>query len=286
MRELSHFSGHTAFVQTSAKKSAVCIAGAVLLNILPWFGGPGWIWSFLLLGGAAWIAKGRPTQAQLVVWTLAVCAHALDNFYIGIGTLPWVAGAFFALRSVWSLFDASKIRRGYAPYAAIGSVLCLWTLFWTWGKITGWIGSTWMGGLDFNTHIDANGNSYIGTDYNATKWLMPIYSPMYAFTGRSLAGAFNASLVLLMLLGWTLWRDDVSRHRVRILPLAGALYLMVWVFPFLSSGYNGPIVFLLGALGIGFCTVMALRGQYEGKYDVADVTSRVKTEVKKRATSR
>lgn len=267
-------------MQTSAKTGALWIVGAVLLNVFPWFGGPGWIWSLALLGGAAWIWSGRANQAFLVAWTLAVCAHALDNFYIGLGALPWLVGAVFCVRAIWTLFDPSKIWRGYAPYAVIGALLCLWTPFWTWGRVAGWSSSMWMGGLDLNTHISpVTGDSYLGLDYNATKWLMPMYSPGYDFSGRALAGAFNASLVTLAILGWVLWRDQTSRHRTRLLPLLGSAFLLVWALPALKSGYNGPWAFVMGALGIGFCALMALRGAQAGQYDLTDVAGRVRRRV-------
>ena len=167
----------------SAKASAAWIAGAVLLNILPWFGGPGLIWSALLLGGAAWIWIGRAQPSYLVVWALVACAHALDNFYIGVGTIPWLIGAVFSLRAIATHFDVSKIKRGYAPYAIIGAILCLWTPFWTWGEVPGLSGANWMGGLDLNTHIDLNGNSYQSLDYNATKWFDALLLPEHRLFG-------------------------------------------------------------------------------------------------------
>lgn len=263
-------------METSAKTSAAWIAGAVLLNILPPFGGPGWIWSALLLAGAGWIWFGKPQQPHFVVWALIACAHALDNFYVGLGTIPWLVGAVFSLRAVAPLFDVSKIKRGYAPYAIIGALLCLWTPFWTWGHSAGWSSSMWMGGLDLRTQTDAGGGSSLGLQYNPTKWLMPYYMPGWDYTGRALAGSFNASLVALALLGWTLWRNEDFRHRTRLLPVVGALALLVWVSPFLQSGYNGPLVFLVGALGTGFCALMALKGLQSGAFDANDVVQRVK----------
>ncbi|BCM90072.1 hypothetical protein IAD21_01923 [Abditibacteriota bacterium] len=273
-------------VQTSAKKSTAWIIVAVLLNILPWFGGPGWIWSALLLGAAAWIRAGRASQWQIVVWALVVCAHTLDNTYIGLGAIPWLIGVFYALHAVWSLFDLSKIKRGYAPYAIFGALLCVVSLYWTWGEVPALNSWTFMGGLDLNTHIDANGNSSLGTDYNATKWIMPIYYPGWKYSGHALNGSFTASLIALAILGWVLWRDEAKRHTTRILPLSGAVLLVMWSFTALGNIYIGPKLFFAGALGMAFCSLMALRGQQDGKYDVSDVTARVKAEVGKRTAPR
>lgn len=273
-------------MQTSAKSSAAWIAGAVLLNIFPWFGGPGWIWSALLLAGAAWIWFGKVQPWHFVVWALAACAQAIDNFYVGLGTIPWLVGAVLSVRAVAPMFDFSRFKRGYAPYAIFGALLCLWTPFWTWGHSAGWSSSMWMGGLDLNTHIDMNGDSYLGLDYNATKWLMPYYSPGYDWTGRAETGWFNATLIVLALLGWTLWRDEEKRHRTRLLPVVGALLLCVWGFPFLKGGYRGPVVFLAGAIGMGVCALMALRGQQAGAFDANDVAGRVQAEVRKRRSPR
>ncbi len=269
-------------VQTSARKSTAWIGIAVLLNLLPWFDGPGLIWSVLLLGAAAWIRTGRASQWQLVVWGLLVGAHTLDNVYVGLGAIPWLIGLAYALYAIWPLLDLSKLKRGYAPYAIVGALLCLVSLYGTWGEIRGLSSSTFMGGLDFNSHTDANGNSYTGTDYNATKYIVPIFQPNWKYSGHALNGSFAASLIALAILGWVLWRDESNRHRTRLLPLTGAILLSMWSFTALGNIYLAPKIFFIGALGMTFCTLMALRGQQTGKYDISDVTARVKAQASKR----
>ncbi|RYX85766.1 hypothetical protein EON83_05350 [bacterium] len=273
-------------MQKTASKSTAWIIVAVVLNALPWFGGPGWIWSALLLGAAAWIRTGKASQWQIVLWALVVCAHTLDNAYVGLGAIPWLIAAFYALLAVWPLFDFSKIKRGYAPYAVIGAFLCLFSLYWTWGRVPGLSSSTFMGGLDLKMQVDANGNSYLGTDYNPTKYLMPIYYPGWDFSGRALNGSFTASLIALAILGWGLWRNEAKRYNTRLLPVVGSVFLLMWSFVALANIYVGPKLFFVGALGLGFYSLMALRGQQAGKFDAADVTARVKAEVGKRTVPR
>lgn len=273
-------------MQTSVRKSTAWIIVAVLLNILPFFGGPGLIWSALLLGFAAWIRTGRASQWQIVLWALVVCGHTFDNAYVGMGAIPWLVGAVYAVYAVWPLLDFSRIKHGYAPYAIVGALLCLISLSWTWGEIPALSSTSFVGGLDLNTHSDANGNSTTSTDYNATKYLVPIIHPNWKYSGHALNGSFAASLIALAILGWVLWRDEVKRHSTRLLPVVGSVLLVMWSFTALGNIYFGPKIFFVGALGIIFCSLMALRGHQAGKYDVADVTARVKAEARKRTAHR
>ena len=278
-------------MQSSASKSTAWVFVAVLfnvlflVNILPRFGGLGFVWSLVLLGFAAWIRTGRATRWQLVLWALLVCAHALDNFSGGLGAIAWFIGAVYALHAVWPLFDLSKIKRGYAPYAVVGAVLCLTTLFWTWGEVRV-LSPAFMGGLDLSTQSDANGNPYIGNDFNANRYVLPVLHTNWKYTGHALNGSFAASLIALAILGWVLWRDEAKRHSVRLLPVVGSVLLAMWSSTALGNLYLGPKFFFVGALGMAFCSVMALRGQQAGKYDVADVAARVKAESRKRTAPR
>ena len=279
-------------MQTSARKSTAWVFVAVLfnilflVNILPRFGGLGFLWSVLLLGFAAWIRTGRATQWQIVLWALLVCAHALDNFSSGLGTIAWFVGAVYALHAVWPLFDLAKIKRGYSPYAIVGALLCLMSLYWTWGEVRVLSRVDFMGGPELSAHNDANGSSYSGDDANANRYVLPIVRTNWKYTGHALNGSFGASLIALAILGWVLWRDEAKRHATRALPVVGSLLLLLWSCTALVNLYFGPKLFFVGALGMAFCSLMALRGQQMGKYDVADVTARVKAEARKRAAPR
>jgi len=265
-----------------AKTGALWIAGAVLLHLLPWFGGPGWVWSAVLLGGAGWIRFGQPKQWQLVAWSLVAIAHALDSVYLGLGALPWLVGGLYSLRAVLPLLDFNRWKRGYVPYAFVGSLLCLWSGFWRWGKMPPMMMSLFLGGFDYHMEAGMYGRVDTAWQYNPLQTLAPFPIPGFEWTGRGVSGWFVASLWVLFIGGWSLWKEESARYQARLVPVIGALWLLVWVFPELKSDYDGPWIFAVGALGLAFCALKTLSGQQAGAFDGPDVAARVKRRIENR----
>ena len=144
--------------------------------------------------------------------------------------------------------------------------------------------SMFLGGFDFHMQPRMYGSVDTGWQYNHNpmQTLAPLTIPGFEWTGRSVPGWLVASLWVFFIGGWSLWKDEAARTKTRLIPVIGALWPLVWVFPELKGGYNGPWIFAIGALGLPLHALKTLSGQASGSFDVADVAARVRHVIENR----
>lgn len=258
------------------------------VGLLPWFPGPGWLWSLILaVGGVLFFRQfsiGDPQHPQHALWsgafTVLVFAHSWQLLYPGVGALPWLAASGFLLASQWKQLDFVGVKRGYRLYVALGAVVGLLTLWGTWGVISGWYMSWWMGGMQYNSVFNAfSGQHEMQLQYNPMQIPMSSSSPDIPYSGQSQPGALWAEITLFALLAWSLRPLPTLSTAWRTVALGSIVLLLLWSFNPMRDGYRAPTLFFLVMLVAGFGAWKLSQGQTQGDFDPNDVQKRVKTKI-------
>ncbi len=274
------------------------MALAIVLSLLPMVSGIGPLWSLLMLAGGAVAAVGElraagkplksvrlPASLQnpLVAPAFAalVALHAFQLLRLEMVPLLWLCAAVLlgwdqarkarlAPEGFGRRFDLALARRGYRGNVTAGVVLCLTSLFFTWGASSGYF----TGGYSYNYAYRSDGSGNYGYgyayDYSPTQY----YWPGWEMSGRNQSFAIFAEALLLALVLWAATRRDGQGSRAfRVFAPAAGLFLFAWWWMNAGSG-AGVWIFFLGLAAIGSGAYRILRGEEEGPYDVAHLVAR------------
>lgn len=275
------------------------MALAILISLLPWFGGDiGWFWTIIMLLGGALVAVQElrsggvelpwasglppvlmhPVIPPVFAALAAVHAFQLFNFRIWPPTsilVPWlwVAAAFLlcydqyrkailAPNSFGQYFDLRLTWYGYRRYILIGAAICLFALFFTWGKTASW----WSGGYSYSSY-------YGGYEYNPFQY----FWAGFEFTGRSQALVLWIEMALVALVVWSAYRGDGTVPTWFNYIAAGlAGFVTLWWLLHIRM-HLGPWIFLLGLAAIDFAVVMINLGKHDGQFGPDQVVGQIKS---------
>ena len=282
---------------------SVSIAGlglmalAILLSLLPSFYGIGLGWSLVMLLGGALTAflELRAGGVKLPevklptallhplippVFAALVAMHAFQLLALGLVPLLWLCAAvllgydqyrkaILAPESFGRFLDFKQAWHGYRRYLLLGAGLCLLSLFFIWGKSSGYV----MGGYDYNYRYNSNSGSYgYQYDYNMAKYSMPGFE----LSGRSQGGVIWAEAALLALVIVAAYRSEsMQASRVSMVALGLAGWLGLW-WLLHANLHLGGFLYLLGLLGIGFAAYKLWRGEEAGAWDAEHLWARVR----------
>ena len=275
------------------------VAAAIALSLLPSFYGVGLLWSAVVLAGAAVVALGElrsvraPAAERLSVlqhpmiapgFAALVGLHAFLLMRVGVIPLLWVAAAVllgydqyrraarapdgFARR-----MDPRRAWHGYRRNLTAGAALCLVSMFFTWGRSSGY----WTGGLSYNygyRYNSAAGGYEYGYDYDYSP--MQYYWPGWELSGRNQSFALLAVALLFGLLLWAAYRPaEEERTAAPAAPLAaGALLAVFWLLA--PKDGIGSLLFLLGLATLAVGAHRIWRGDEAGRWDLEQLTGRLR----------
>lgn len=282
--------------KTSPQRGAALLGVLLILGLLPWFPGVGWLWT-LILGALCLLvyqdesapnpAPSRAALARVTALAILTAAHAFQLFAFGLTSLLWLIAAIFLVNgaigrarteadSAAARLDFGQLRRGYRFYLALGALICLFSLFSTWGRTSGWSSFGWTGGTQLtNTYNYTTGSLELTTTYNPILYPNSFFFPGWEFSGRSLRGALWIEIALGgLLFVAALAPRDWQRWRIG----AGAAWVvaLIWCLPALRGGERAPQIFLLGLALCGFALWQLTQGRDAGAYDAADLAARLK----------
>jgi hypothetical protein len=271
---------------------------AIALTLLPLFSGIGPVWSVLMLAGGLVVAAGElraagkplpgvrippALQSPLVAPAFAalVSLHAFQLLRVGIVPLLWVAAAVLlgwdqarkarlAPESFGRRFDLALAWRGYRRNVSAGVALCMTSLFFTWGASSGYF----TGGYSYNYAYRSDGSGNYGYGYAYDYSPAQYYWPGWEMSGRNQSFAILIEAILLALVVWAaLRREGQGSPAFRLFAPSAGLVLFGWWWMNASSGI-GIWLFFAGLVSIGSGAFRILRGEDEGRYDLAHLAAR------------
>jgi hypothetical protein len=278
------------------------VAAAIALSLLPGFYGVGLVWSTIMLAGAALVAlaelrsAGHAAAAEVEVpaglrhpllapaFAALVGLHAFLLLRIGIIPLLWLAAAVLLGWDQYRRaaatpdgfvrgFDLRRAWHGYRRNVTVGVGVCLLSLFFTWGRSSGY----WTGGMAYNyayRYNAAAGEYQYGYDYDYQP--MQYYWPGFEFSGRNQSFALFAVAILFGLLLWAAYRGrDGSRTVAPAAGVAGAALLAVFWLLAAKSGI-GSLLFLVGLAILAVGAHHVRRGEEAGRWDLEQLTGRLR----------
>lgn len=256
----------------------------------------GWIWSVIMLIGAAAVAMQELRNAGIKVpfelptelqkWAMhplippvfagLTALHAFQEARLAVIPIVWVGVAalllfdqskksFRAPEGVGRYLDFRLALRGYRPYLLIGAVLCFVALWMTWSKTAASV----TGG--FESRYSSYYGGYV-SDYNFAKY----YWPGFELTGRSMGFVTIVELALVGLVLASLYRGwRALPPQVKYVPLGVCGLLVLWWLT-KAGGQIGPFIFLAGLLLMAGAWFMLTQGKDEGEYDLAHLREKIK----------
>ncbi len=270
--------------QQSVRRGVVYLVIATILGWTPWFSGPSWPWSLLLMSLALLIGAEPWTKHHergSIILTLLCVAITWQVLHLGLGVVPWLLASFFLISAQSFRLDFSRWRVGYATYIPIGIALCLLSLLTTWHLSNGVWSFGWRGGMEtIITNSPTAGFWSAENINNSALHASNTFFPGFAFSGRTVSGALWVEIALLGIAAWSLWRDNVARAHWRLAPMVAIAALEFWALPAIFAGYAGPLWFMLGLAICGFGVWKSALGQTHGTYDPADVWQRTRAKLK------
>lgn len=271
-----------------------------LLTLLPirfissFFVHIGWIWSLVMLVGAAAVAMQELQRAgfQIPITTQLpdelrrwvnhpllpplfaglTALHAFQEARLKVIPLVWVMAAalllfdqskksFLAPQGVARYLDFRLALRGYRPYLLIGALLCFAALWMTWSQSSG----QFQGGYSYSGYEG-------GYVYDSMKW----YWPGFELTGRSMEGVTLVELALVGLVLASLYRGwGALPPQVKYVPLGLCGALGLWCL-YKADREFGPFLFLGGVGLIAFAWFMLSSGKDAGEYDLDHLMRKVR----------
>lgn len=278
------------------------VAAAIALSLLPGFYGVGLFWSAVMLAGAALVAlaelrsAGHAAATDVEVparlrhpllgpaFAALVGLHAFLLLRIGIVPLLWLAAAVLlgwdqyrraaaAPDGFTRGFDLRRAWQGYRRNVTVGVGVCLLSLFFTWGRSSGY----WTGGMSYNyayRYNAAAGEYQYGYDYDYTP--MQYYWPGWELSGRNQSFALFAAATLFGLLLWAAYRGrDGARTAAPVAGLAGVSLLAVFWLLAAKDGV-GALLFLPGLAVAGVGAHRIWRGEEAGRWDLEQLMGRMR----------
>lgn len=276
------------------------VAAAIALSLLPGYHGVGLFWSAVMLAGAALVAlselrrSGHAAAAELQVpeqmrhpllapvFAALVGLHAFLLLRIALIPLLWLAAAVLlggdqyrrAAATPDGFVRGFDLRRGWQGYrrnVTAGVGVCLLSLFFTWGRSSGF----WTGGLAYNyayRYNAAAGEYQYGYDYDYQP--MQYYWPGWELSGRNQSFALFAVATLFALLLWAAYRGrDAARTAAPAAGVAGAALLAVFWLLAAKDGI-GALLFAVGLASIAVGADRIRRGEEAGRWDLEHLLGR------------